>query len=302
MGKTDISTAILLPWDKYKSKPIDEALQTIYEHASGTSTKISGWYWTSIKTKRNTSLCVRLVTFLLLAFGTILPILAGLGNDPESRLQFTQYGVVALALAGLLQLADRIFGWSSGWLRYITTVTAMESLTRKFELDWAEYILNRMGALTESDTKQLFDMAKHFEDGMVKLQSDETDKWVLEFNSGIALLNDLIKSQRESGEKAVEAAHAAVTAQQAAVAANEKSKQGGAIEVTLIHKAEVKPVSISIEGNVQEEFLGTVWSRLNLSPGQHIINIATIGDTPRIIKKVVEIPAGGVARVEVKIE
>jgi hypothetical protein len=290
MAKTDIATTKLLAWDRYKGKPVDEAMQSIYERATSTSRTICVWYWTSITTKRRTSLGVRFIIFSLLILGTVLPILAGLKGDTEVRLQFTQYGVAALALAGLLQVADRVFGWSSGWLRYITTVTAMENLTRKFELDWAGYILNRTGALSESDTRQLFDQAKRFEDDIVKLQSDETDKWVTEFNSGLALLGDLIKSQRESGEKAVEAARASVAAQ-----------RNGAIELTLVHNADVKPVTVAIDAEPSVEFTGTVWSRLDVPPGQHSISVVTSGATPQTIKKVLEVPAGGVGRAEVKL-
>jgi len=294
MAKADITTTTLLAWDKYKDKPVDEALKSIYEHAISTYRTVSSWYWTSIKTKRNTSLGVRGMSVLLLTIGTLLPILAALWGDPKVRLQCTQWGVAALALGGLLQVADRIFGWSSGWLRYMTTVTAMENLTRKFELDWARYVLNRTGALNESATSQLFDLAKRFEDDIVKLQSDETDKWVTEFNTGTALLGDLIKSQRESGEKAIEEARAAFAAQQ-------KAKQNGALELTLVHKANVEPVTVAIDESSQEDFTGTVWSSLNVPPGQHTISVVTKGATPQTIKKVVEIPSGGVARVEVKL-
>ncbi len=291
MAKTDITTTTLLAWDMYKGKPADEALQSIYERATNTSRTICKWYWTSITTKRRTSLGIRFIIFSLLILGTVLPILAGLKGDTEVRLQFTQYGVAALALAGLLQVADRVFGWSSGWLRYITTVTAMENLTRRFELEWAGYILNRTGLLGESDTRPLFDLAKGFEDEIVKLQSDETDKWVTEFNSGVALLGDMIKSQRESGEKAVEAARASVAAQ-----------RNGAIEVTLVHKADVKPVTIAIDDEKPpEEFAGTSWSRLNVPPGPHTVSVVTSGAAPQTIKKVVEVLSGGVGRVEVKL-
>jgi hypothetical protein len=167
----------------------------------------------------------------------------------------------------------------------------MENLTRKFELDWAGYILNRTGALSESDTRQLFDLAKRFEDDIVKLQSDETDRWVTEFNSGIALLGDLIKSQRESGEKAIEAARASVAAQ-----------RNGAIEVTLVHKADVKPVTVSIDDEKPpEEYTGTSWSRLNVPPGPHTVSVVTSGAASQTIKKVAEVPSGGVGRVEVKL-
>ena len=38
------------------------------------------WYWESIKSKRNASIVIRLTIFIFLIFGTILPILAGLGS------------------------------------------------------------------------------------------------------------------------------------------------------------------------------------------------------------------------------
>lgn len=299
--KANIATSRLLPWDTYKDKPAEAALQSIYERASKTSTTICTWYWLSIKTKRRTSLTVRFLTLSLLIVGTVLPILAGLRDNVADRLFFTQFGVAALACGGLLQVADRVFGWSSGWLRYITTVTAMESLTRRFELDWAGCILNLTGTLNESNVKQLFDFAKRFEEEMLKLQSEETDKWVLDFNGGMALLNSLIKSQHESGEKAIEAACAAAAAQEAARRAVEKTKQSGALEVTLIHKAEAKKVSIAFDDGASEDFLGTVWSKLNLSPGQHIIHISTIEVPQQTINKIIEVPPEGVAHVEIRL-
>lgn len=296
MAKADITTAKLLAWDTFKGKTVDVALPSIYDHASGTSRKICDWYWHSIKVKRQASQWVRFITFALLAVGTVFPILAGLCNDTTDRLQFTQLGVVALAIGGLLQVADRVFGWSSGWLRYVTTVTAMENLTRKFELDWAGNLVSKTGALDETDTKKQFDLAKQFEDDIVKLQSDETDKWATEFNTGTALLGDLIKSQRESAEKAVEAAHTAIAAQQA----SDKAKQNGAIELTLIHKAEVKPVTITMDDKPLGEFTGTVWSNANVPPGLHTISVVTNGAAPETIKKIAEVSSGSVSRIEIK--
>jgi len=98
----------------------------------------------------------------------------------------------------------------------------------------------------------------------------------------------MIKSQRESGEKAVEAARASVAAQ-----------RNGAIELTLVHKADVKPVTVAIDNEPPEEFTGTVWSRLDVPPGPHSVSVVTSGVAPQTIKKVVEIPSGGVGRVEV---
>lgn len=224
MAKEDIKATAKLTWDEYKEKPVEQALPSIYSQAIESAKKFSGWYWSSIRTKRLTSLTVRISTFLLLGVGTIFPILAGLWMEPVDKLQLTQLGVCALALAGLFQIADRVFGWSSGWLRYMTTATAMENLSQKFEFDWASYILSKGGRLADSDVKPLFDIAVELQKSLMKLQVEETNKWVTEFNTGAALLGDLIKSQRQTSEKASEAASALVAAQQAVAEANTKSR------------------------------------------------------------------------------
>ena len=298
MAKDDIATKTLLAWDKYKDKPVDEALPSIYEHASGKSNKTCGWYWASIKNKRRASLFFRFITFGLVILGTLLPILAGLMTKPEIRLQFTQWGVAALALGGLLQVADRVFGWSSGWLRYITTVTAMENLTRKFEMDWAGYVLSKTTALEKADVKKLFEVAKQFVDGISKMQSEETDKWVTEFNSGMALMGDLIKSQKKAGEEALKKVQTTLTAQKTAA---QVAQETGAVELTLVHKAAAKPVKIAIDEKDPIEFTGTVWSKVGVPAGQHTLRVVVVGPTPNTITKVIKVPPGDVAQEQVKL-
>jgi hypothetical protein len=290
MATKDVRAESFLTWDEYKNKSLDEALPVLYAHATATSKARCTWYWDSIKAKRWSSLGIRLATFSLLVIGTLLPILAGLGDRPDMRLEYTQVGVTALALAGLLQVADRVFGWSSGWLRYITTVTTMENVTRKFELDWAAYILGKGGNLSNQDIKPLFDMAKQLEDDTAKLQSDETEKWVAEFSSSVALLGEMIKSQRESGEKAVEAARSAIA-----------SQQNGAVELSLVHKDTPTTVNIAVDDESGSEFVGSSWAKLDMKPGQHTITVTSTDTTKpkRVIQKVVDVPAGGVARIEI---
>ena len=299
--KPDISTKKLSLWDQYKDKTPDVALEAIYAHVEAASTMMCGWYWASIRVKRWTSLLVRAVAFVLLLFGTTLPIFAALQDDDRARLLFTQWAVALLALAGLIQVADRVFGWSSGWMRYITTVTTMENLKRSFELEWARYLVSKAGVLDSADTRALFDLAKGLENELTKLQADETTKWIVEFNSGMSLLESLIKTQREDTDKKLEAIRTSLTAQESVEKAQENSMLPGAVELTLIHKAELKKVQISLDEEAPVEFLGTVWSRLNVSPGHHQVSVQTFGDSQQTIQKVVEVSPAGVARLEIKL-
>ena len=60
-------------------------------------------------------------------------------------------------------------------------------------------------------------------------------------------------------------------------------------------------MAISLDNQITESFLGTVWSRLNILPGQHTVTIESNATPPLIVKRIVEVPAGGVARLEVRL-
>jgi len=279
----------LLSWDEYKDAPVDVALPSIYAHAGNTSWRIREWYWQSIASKKRMSLAVRGITFFGVLIGTACPIVAGLLSQSDDKFRLAQAGIIVLAVAAMLQVADRVFGWSTGWLRYVTTVTAMENSTHKFELDWADYIVSKSGALADTDKKPLFDLAKQLEEDVFKLRSDETDKWAAEFVSGTALLGELIKSQRDLAEKNADAARVDIAAQKAAA-------KTGAVELTLTHKpAGIVGVTIELDGYPAEQFTGTVWSKLGLEPRQYTLTVSTADVPAHQIIKVVTVPPGGVA-------
>jgi len=288
----------LLTWNEYIGKHPEEAISAIYSHARGISKAACDWYWASIRRKRVFALSIICATLVLLVLGTLLPILAGLGDKPDIRLRYTQLGVAALACAGLLQVADRVFGLSSGWLRYMTTVTAMENRTRRFELEWAGYIIEKNGSIAAGDIKPMFDLAKLFEDDVANLQADETAKWATEFSGGVAVLGDLIKTQREAGEKNMEAARAAVAAQQ------DKAKDAqkkGAVELRLGFKSAPETVTIAWDQEAGQEFTGSTWARSGLEPGQHIVTVTTNTTPPQKMQKVVDVTPGGIVQTDIAI-
>jgi hypothetical protein len=230
LSKPDISTEKLVPWDQYKDALPDAACASIYAQAELTSKKMCDWYWTSIQTKRRTSLGVRLLTFALVILGTALPIFAGLQAEVGDRLIFTQWGVAFLAIAGLLQLADKIFGWSSGWIRYIITVTTMENLTRAFQSQWGKFMLHKTTPLDKTDAEFLYGLASALEVELLRLQADETTKWAAEFTSGIALLESSTKAQRDETGGKLEAIRTGLVLQDIAANAGAKMKLHGALE------------------------------------------------------------------------
>lgn len=288
-------------WDDYANVDAATALPKIFARAKKSSETARKWYWDHIVWKRWASTIARYTSFILLVCGAVFPIAAGTLSEVQSRLVLTQCGVAVLAAAGLVQAGDRIFGWSSGWLRYVSTVTKMESATRKFYLDWADHLLNKDGGVTEDDKRPLFELGKQLEQNISKMQSDETDQWVTEFNASLALLTDLIKSQRESSEKAATEATAAVAARKSTEAEKEKAHHPGAIEVTLVHKDAPAEVKVHVDSDPEETHVGPSWTKLPVSPGLHTVYVTTGGPTSQSVERIVNVPAGGTGKVKIKL-
>jgi hypothetical protein len=110
----------------------------------------------------------------------------------------------------------------------------------------------------------------------------------------LALLNDLIKSQRESVEKTVEAARSAMEAQT-------KAQQSGSVRVAIVHKADPVPVDIALDGEQPERYTGTVWSKRQVAPGHHEVTLTTVGTSPHTLRDIADVAPGGVARLEIKL-
>lgn len=295
MAKSDVKKSDLLKWDDFLGKQPTEAVPVIYEHASRFSSKSRGWYWASIASKRRGSFIVRILSYSLGVFGVVAPLLAALQPDVGQRLQATQYGLVALAVAGLLQVGDKVFGWSSGWLRYMVTAVAMERLTLQFELDWAAYFIAQNGPIGESDKKCLFDLACDFERDTEKRLSDETDAWVAEFKNGTAALEDMIKCQKEAVEQGAKAARTAMEALA-------QERKDGAVEIVVSQEATApSAVTVFIDSAEKCTFCGPSWAT-TIAAGLHTVRVVLgESDSRREATRAVQVPPDGVVSVDIKL-
>lgn len=292
--KADIEQPQFLAWDQFDDKKPKEALPAIYRHAGEFSARCRTWYWHSIRRKRLVSTGGRVAAFILGAFGVTAPLLAAIGLEASERLLWSQAAVAALALAGLAQLADRVFGWSSGWLRYISTVTAMEDLSRQFELDWAGYFI-KVGNTPPTEVRPLFDIAQRFEVEIAALQKRETDAWVVEFNTGMSALNDLVKTAHENAQKS------ATDAREALQAMNRTSAPG-AIELTATTTSPALPtMAVALDDGRAEVCKGLTWARLKVDPGPHRMVIQAMQNNTLLseVVKIVEVPPGSTTRLTV---
>lgn len=219
MTKQNVTRDRSVEWNRYAQGSPQEALKSVYDHVQVESAKLREWYWSSIHGKKRKSISVRVISYLFAVAGVLAPLTAAMASKADQKLILTQAGVIALVIAGLAQLSDRVFGWSSGWQRYVTTVTSMERLTTQFELDWASCLLARGTHVDWADVVEPFELAKAFVFEFERLRGVETDAWVVEFNAGLAALNEMVKLRRDASPTGTPTASVTAVATATAAAA-----------------------------------------------------------------------------------
>lgn len=267
--KRNVKTHQLLDWEKYSqqaAKSPEDAANLIYTHASATIRQIKDWYWKSIGVKKRTCQVVRLLMLGLLFAGTVLPVVIEGSASAEERVRQLQFGVAALACAGLLQVADKVFGWSSGWVRYMTTVTGLEALATRFEMDVAGYRLARQAGIDANDVALLFGLAKKSVDDALALQADETEKWVAEFANGTAALADALKAGKDAADKSRTDSRLLATA----------AAQTGTLQVTITRASATDEVAVSLDGEPAVPVVGQTWARSNVPLGVRLVHVQNL--------------------------
>lgn len=116
----------------------DDALRSLallYEFVSAVAERNIQWYDRKRAGKKRWSSALRACAIAFAAVGSVAPLLAATGAAFAAGL--AQWGYVALAGAGACIGADRAFGFSSGWIRYMITQLALEKALTDFRFSWA---------------------------------------------------------------------------------------------------------------------------------------------------------------------
>jgi conflict system pore-forming effector with SLATT domain len=223
--------------------------------------KIDGdlsWYYRRKSGRAFTSQALRFFAVALTVLGGLVPVVISLFGSrppwgwlaPFASIRIGQLGYLFLALAGGLFLLDKYFGYSSGWMRYVLAMQAIEKAREGFRLDWTG--LCRTLSTAQTGTQEYSEVVERMIQRVrsaiveVKEQSEkETQAWILEFQTNLAQLEKDLKSQMEAG------------------------RPGGVdVEVTDGRKADT-PVELSLDGMIADRFSGTAGSIGYVAPGLH---------------------------------
>lgn len=147
------------------------------------------WYWKHIGRKRRASFFLLIIVFMLIIFATFTQFywINIINNTPERRLLLSQLSIGLYMLAAILFSADKVFGWTSGWVRYVSTVMNIEACYHRFLLEW--FSINIESNKTDKEQfSQRVVLAKSLIKQILEIKNQEMVEWATEFGDGVSQL------------------------------------------------------------------------------------------------------------------
>lgn len=163
-----------------------ERVQAIVEYVENQMESKINWYRRKKQGKQLASKAIRFIALLSVIVGGLMP----LWSDATLGINSYKAGYMFLGVGGALLLFDRMFGISSGWMRFMVAAQQLEALRDDFRL--ASTAIR--GRNPQESKELLADAARCAQEYLNRTHAivlDETGKWVSEFESSIARLEKI---------------------------------------------------------------------------------------------------------------
>jgi hypothetical protein len=266
-------------WDSQDAR---KSLQILFVATVKQGESAIAWYRDNIRMKRFGSQILRSAAIVLASIGALLPLVVAAASRFDQSNTWknwvdAQWGYIAFATAAACVAADKFYGFSSGWIRYMKTQMALEGALTDLRYDWIA-LLSKV-ATQQPTGDQIQGMLQKMKDFVVLVRTQvqqETDAWVLEFQANLADLTNTVKAQRDAQKPG----SAQVTV------SNAKDFDGG--------------VKVQLDQSEDRTIEGTQCLFASVAPGTHeILVIGKKGDQVFKAATVVKVPADSLASVSV---
>lgn len=264
-------------------KALQEYLEGVHDFALKSTMKQINWYNENKKPYMERAKVLRGLAIVFVALGALTPFIVGSKIIPEGwvGINWTQVGYISLGIAVCLIGLDKFFGYSSSWIRFMTTSNALQKYLAEFQYDWA--ILSAKAScnpLTPGGCEPLLQRVQTF---ALKVHSEierETSEWAAEYRSNLAEMERSARQQIEA-------------------------MNPGSISLKMENAGQTKDgVSIFMDGNLVGHNIKQPYYLLSqVFPAQHLVEISgNIGGKTVRDSKAVQVAAGKTTDLELKFE
>jgi hypothetical protein len=148
------------------------------------------WYARDKRYKRQSSRLLRAAAVASAVAGGVLPLISSTASGVNPSL-----GYVFLAVAAGLVAFDHFFGLSSGWMRCVAAMQALQNRLARFQLDWTHWQGEQAGALPLAEprtpvehTAAALDLINGLVTAIGEITEAETAQWITDFSTSVAAL------------------------------------------------------------------------------------------------------------------
>jgi hypothetical protein len=265
--------------------PVDKTPDEIYAWVSAKAQDQITWYHDSRQPKRTGSRLLRGLAIVFGAIGALAPVIAAIFNEHNSDI--IGWGYVFLAVAGACIAGDRLFGLSSGWIRYILTQFKLEMLLLEFQYDWV------IKKVPNQSNEERIGLIRDFHKNVKNLVNDETNAWAAEFQTNLAELEKTLKTSTETQKTDYELRRNAENQQQQA---NQIAQRRGSVKIVVSNPKDFDEIDVYLDEAVTDKRLVKVSEALlkQVEPGAHeLMLVGKKGNESEKAQQVIDVPPDG---------
>jgi hypothetical protein len=152
------------------------------------------WYEKHARKKAFASRLCRYFGILLAVAGGLCPLLpitfvAGwLAAEPlEVEVGIKSFGFILLALAAGIVILDRVFGYSSSWMRYKLAQVKLEYALERYRIQTSGILAASVDTPDGELAKAIFRVTEEFSATVGGIVLTETEAWISEYRAGLLL-------------------------------------------------------------------------------------------------------------------
>lgn len=265
-----------LQWDP---ESLIDSLDKLYRLTTHEAEQSIAWYRINSRPKKRWAQIIRVTAIVATSLGGIIPILSQIVSEVDESLRILfnpAWASVAIALAATALGLDRFFGFSTAWMRFITSEMQIKAKLQAFQFEWeVERMSWRGSAPSYKQARTMMLRCATLATEVSNIVQAETLTWVEEFQGALKTLDERSKTQAESAQR-------------------------GAVKVTIENGDQCEAGwTLSVAGKDAEIHYGKTGVISNIYPGIHKITIQGLIQEKSVqAESVVQVFPGEIATVD----
>jgi hypothetical protein len=255
------------------------ALEKVFKHVSGEAQRAIEWYLSKKHPKRLGARVLRCAAIVATTAAGLIPLLAEIYTADGKPQISPGWASVALVVAVALIGFDRFFGFSSAWMRFLTTEIQIRSALQAFQLDWEiQRAVWKGSAPTDEQVQEMLARCKAFLVQVNTCLENEMTAWIQEFQAALRQIDETAKARAEA------------------------TKLGGATVIVSNGNQCANGWELCIDGGSRRRYTGKTAALRDLLPGIHTIRVEGVMNGRGVqAEKAVVIPAGDTTQIELEV-